>query len=740
MAQLATKATSLLVLAFVVIFSLVALLYLRYDAEVQGTDGWVRHTYVVLTTIKDLKLAVDEAESGQRGFLLTGRAEYLAPYNAARDRMTLLYGRLKELTSDNPEEQQRLATMAPLIQQKLEELAQTIESRRANGVDAALALVNSDRGRELMSGIRDMADRMTRTEQQLLAERLSATAAARRTTTILVVIGGLATLVLLAAAAAMLRAAWQNQRRAEAQAREAAMRLRVSLDSLSQGVAVFDANWHLVNWNECYVELLQAPSALARIGAPYAALVEHLAAAGDFLETETQIRDGVPQKGSREPVVYERSHGERTFEIRRTPLPTGGFAITFSDTTTKARAEKAQRQSQKMQALGALTGGVAHDFNNLLTVIAGSLDLMAPKLAHDPAVASHIAAAQRGVDRGSALTPQLLAFGRRQPLAPKPLDVNRLVGDMSGGMLRRALGERIDVKFIESAGLWPAFADPNQVETAVLNLSLNARDAMPEGGKLTIETANVSLDAGYAAQNDEVTAGQYVMIAVSDTGTGMPPEITARAFEPFFTTKEEGKGSGLGLAMVHGFAKQSKGHVKIYSEPGNGTTIKLYLPRSQREVTDEPLAPTILPRGSATVLVVEDDADVRRVAVAQLRELGYQVLEAQDAESGLRQFSDIKSLDLLLTDIVLPGRLRGKDLADLIRRANPSTKILFMSGYTENAIVHDGKLDDGVMLLAKPFRREELAKKVALALSVEAPALRPAAAASNVLSLGETTR
>jgi CheY-like chemotaxis protein len=306
---------------------------------------------------------------------------------------------------------------------------------------------------------------------------------------------------------------------------------------------------------------------------------------------------------------------------------------------------------------------------------------------------------------------------------------------MTGNVLRRTLGERINIQFIESAGLWAAFADPSQVENAVLNLALNARDAMPEGGKLTIETANVTLDAQYAEMNDEVTAGQYVMVAVSDTGTGMPAAIVARAFEPFFTTKEEGRGSGLGLAMVHGFAKQSKGHVKIYSEPGHGTTIKLYLPRSQRAVLDAPLAPTTLPRGSATVLVVEDDADVRRIAVAQLRDLGYSVLDAEDAESGLRAFSEAERIDLLLTDVVLPGRLRGKDLAGLVRRASPLTRVLFMSGYTENAIVHDGKLDDGVLLLMKPFRREELATKVALALSAA-----PGQPGDAVASLRERSR
>jgi CheY-like chemotaxis protein len=255
------------------------------------------------------------------------------------------------------------------------------------------------------------------------------------------------------------------------------------------------------------------------------------------------------------------------------------------------------------------------------------------------------------------------------------------------------------------------------VENAILNLAINARDAMPDGGRLTIETANVTFDENYAAQNEEVTAGQYVMIAVSDTGKGMSPEVAARALEPFFTTKEEGKGSGLGLAMVHGFAKQSRGHVKIYTEPGTGTSVKLYLPRSQRVVMEEPQTPAILPYGTASVLVVEDDNDVRRIAVAQLTDLGYKVFDAADAEAGLKIFAEKGMIDLLLTDVMLPGQLRGRELAEIVHRASPATKVLFMSGYTENAVVHDGRLDEGTLLLSKPFRREDLAKKVAMALN-----------------------
>jgi signal transduction histidine kinase/CheY-like chemotaxis protein len=719
MAQLATKANSLIIAAFLLVFAVIGLLYVQYDSEVEDAQSWVDHTYAVQSHIKDLRIAMDEAEGGQRGYLLTGGAEFLAPFDAARDRSALLYGELKNLTADNPVEQDRLAKLSPLMQQKLGLIAASIEARKSAGPNAAPDLSELDRGRVTMSDIRDLLAAMTATENELLRQRLTSVAAVRVRTAILVAVGAALALLLLAVGSVLLRRAARDRRRSEQAVRDAATQLRVSFDSLSQGVAVFDAKRALTNWNQCFISLLQLPADLARQGVAYAIIAATLAADGEFLETEAQLDAGTAPSNSG-PVVFQRTRpGNRTFELRRTVLPAGGFAVTFTDITNQLRAAEVQRNSQKMQTLGELTGGVAHDFNNLLTVIAGNLDLLQNKKSLDADAQRYVAGALRGVDRGTSLTQHLLAFGRRQPLAPKPIDLNHLAVEMTSGMLRRSLGERIDIRIVESAGLWPAYADPAQVENAILNLAINARDAMPEGGKLTIETANVTFDEQYAQQNDEVTPGQYVMIAVSDAGKGMAPDIVARAFEPFFTTKEEGKGSGLGLAMVHGFAKQSKGHVKIYSEAGSGSSIKLYLPRSQRAVIEETRVPASLPRGTATVLVVEDDADVRRIAVAQLTDLGYRVLDAADAEAGLKIFTDIGNIDLLLTDVVLPGRLRGRDLADLVRRASPVTKILFMSGYTENAIVHDGKLDEGTLLLSKPFRREDLAKKVAVALSLD---------------------
>ena len=400
-------------------------------------------------------------------------------------------------------------------------------------------------------------------------------------------------------------------------------------------------------------------------------------------------------------------------------MPDAGFVLTITDMTKRAQAEGVLREAQKMQAIGQLTGGIAHDFNNLLTVILGNLHFVQNKPGDEAKLKIHVERATWAAQRGAALTRQLLAFARKQPLAPAAIDLAAAMPDLVP-LLRRTLGEHIDVRYVETAGLWPAMADAAQLESAVLNLALNARDAMPNGGRLTIELANKVLDEDYARGHAEVSAGDYAMLAVSDTGHGMTPEIVARVFEPFFTTKRDGQGTGLGLAMVFGFVKQSNGHVKVYSEPGEGTTVRIYLPRAAGIVAvtgQRSGVPISLPRGSATVLVVEDEPAVREIAVAMLSELGYRVLEAADGEDGLRMFgAHAAQVQLLLTDVVLPGTVRGRDLAERIVAIRPEVKVLYMSGYTENSIVHNGRLDDGVQLLSKPFQREQLARKVAEAL------------------------
>ncbi|NNM72827.1 hybrid sensor histidine kinase/response regulator [Enterovirga aerilata] len=378
-------------------------------------------------------------------------------------------------------------------------------------------------------------------------------------------------------------------------------------------------------------------------------------------------------------------------------------------------AEDSLRQAQKMETVGQLTGGVAHDFNNLLQIVTGNLEILLRNLPDGmPRLRRSAENAMTGAKRAATLTQRLLAFSRRQPLAPKPTDPNKLVAGMSE-LLHRTLGETISVETVLASGIWRVEVDPHQLENALLNLAVNARDAMPEGGKLTIETANSYLDQGYVIQNAEVAPGQYVCICVTDTGHGMDAETVSRAFEPFFTTKEVGKGTGLGLSMVYGFVKQSGGHVKVYSEPGEGTTVKIYLPRLVGGVEDEEeaSAPTV-PEGTRDeiILVCEDDDDVRAYSVEVLRELGYRVLEAHDGPSALRLLERERRVDLLFTDVVLPGGMTGAVLAEKARALRPGLKVLFTTGYARNAIMHQGRLDRGVELITKPFSFADLAGRV----------------------------
>jgi PAS domain S-box-containing protein len=413
-----------------------------------------------------------------------------------------------------------------------------------------------------------------------------------------------------------------------------------------------------------------------------------------------------------------------------------GFAKVTRDVTERHLAQEMLEQArerllqwQKMEAIGQLSGGVAHDFNNLLTIVIGNLETAQRHLgALTGGVASRLKRslnnAMRGAQRAATLTQRLLAFSRQQPLDPKPLDVNKFIA-AEVEFLQRSLGETIEVQAVGSAGLWPVEVDANQLEAALLNLAVNARDAMPNGGKLTIETSNALLDRDYCSANPEVIPGQYVMIAVSDNGTGMAKDVVDRAFEPFFSTKGVGQGTGLGLSQVYGFIKQSKGHVKIYSETGEGTTVKIYLPRLLQEIDrrdeQEQVAEAVEGPGHETILVVEDDRDVRAYLVELLRDLNYRVLSAHDAVSALGLISEGDILiDLLLTDVVLPG-MNGRQLAEQAKTRRPSLKVLFTTGYSRNAIVHQGRLDPGVAMIQKPITQDGLAARIRDLLDGQTP-------------------
>ena len=433
------------------------------------------------------------------------------------------------------------------------------------------------------------------------------------------------------------------------------------------------------------------------------------------------------------PLRYERSQGDAIIEAIVTPAPQELGAprrvvVSAHDVTERRRLEQQLQQSQKMEAVGQLTGGVAHDFNNLLTLVIGGLDIVGRQLTNlpDPLALTRIERgremAMQGAQRAASLTTRLLAFSRQQPLNPQALDANKLVVDVCD-LLRRAIGETITVETALGTDVWRMYADANQLENALLNIGFNARDAMPNGGKLIIETANASLDKAYISSlSEDIAPGEFVMIAITDTGTGMDMTTRQRAFDPFFTTKEVGKGTGLGLSQVYGFARQSAGHVKIYSEIGEGTTVKIYLPRSASDRKNQIIGEANkLSRwtGAETILVVEDDDELRKYASGVLEELGYRVMSAGTGAAALETLNGSHQIDLLLTDVVMPGGMNGRQLADNAVGRRQSLRVLYMTGYTRNAIIHQGRLDLGINMISKPFSFEELAAKVRQVLDAE---------------------
>jgi len=503
----------------------------------------------------------------------------------------------------------------------------------------------------------------------------------------------------------------------EAQRRATEQRFRQIFDLVQEGIWIH-VDGKVQFANPAAARLFGAKSPDDLIGKPVFSLIHP-----DDRERAIERTRNLKEKHKILPVAEMRVLGldgqTRIGELQAVPFLQDGVLHVISsgrDVTAQRDAEARLHQIQKMDAVGQLTGGVAHDFNNLLTVIIGALDQDPERVPAD--LRPSIEQALRAAERGAALTHRLLAFSRQQMLVARNVDFNRLIRDMDD-LLRRTLGEHVDIELKLSADLWPALADSGQVENSLLNLAINARDAMPNGGKLTIETVNVNLDEDYAAGNAEVAPGDFVMLAVTDTGTGMPPDVLARVFEPFFTTKEVGKGTGLGLSMIYGFAKQSGGHVKIYSEVGHGTTVRLYLPRlSNASTSAESTATAVVlgKGGGETIMVVEDNPDVRRLVLRQLRDLGYAVIEAANGPQALKIIEGGASIDLLFTDVVMPGGMTGRQVAEAAKGRRPNLKTLFTSGYTEDSILRLGKLDPGVRLLSKPYRKHELATRIREAL------------------------
>jgi len=522
-----------------------------------------------------------------------------------------------------------------------------------------------------------------------------------------------------------------ERRAAEAKLRESEQQFRLMVQSVTDyAIYMLDVEGNVASWNAGAQRIKgYAPEEI--IGRHFSNFYTEEDRAAGLPRTglQTASRDGRwEHEGQR-----VRKDGTRFWAhvvidaIRDDDGKLVGFAKVTRDITERREAEAALQaaqgtmiRSQKLEAIGQLTGGVAHDFNNLLQVISGNLQLLRKDIAGNARAEMRVQNALGGVARGSKLASQLLAFARRQPLEPRVVNAGRLIKKLDE-MLRRALGGEIEVETVVAGGLWNSLIDPDQLENAILNLAINARDAMNGEGRLTIEASNAFLDDEYVRQHDELSAGQYVMVAVTDTGTGIAPDILERVYEPFFTTKAEDKGTGLGLAMVYGFLKQSGGHVKIYSEVDAGTTVKLYFPREVASEDTLVAAPSDeIKGGEETVLVVEDDDEVREVAVSMLIELGYRVVKARDAASALVIVDSGIPIDLIFTDVMMPGTLRSPDLARKAKERLPGVAVLFTSGYTQNAIVHGGRLDQGVGLLAKPYTREALARKIRHVLANQA--------------------
>ena len=716
---------------------LVALAYVVLAAVEIYQAGWnapqlkrdrelVAHTFEVMSTARELEWAARDAERGQRNYLITGDASHLSTYRTGVQEAPRLLSRLKSLTSDNQDQQARMPLLERGIENKLAELKRIAEVRETNGPNAAFEVIRAGLGADTMGAISRTVDALVEAEEKLLRERQTRAAENERTTARTALLAALLALAVMAVGALLLVQAFIRARRSERALRASEDQLRVLVSGVTDyAIYMLDPQGRITSWN-AGAQRIKGYKADEIVGQHFsrfyteedrkARLPEHaleIAAREGKYEAEAWR---VRKDGGRfwASVVIDTLRGHDGKLI--------GFGkITRDITERRERQEELERmrqslaQAQKMEALGQLTGGIAHDFNNMLTVIKTAIDTLQRRLsAGERDVDRYIDAVGRSADRASSMTQRLLAFARRQPLEPKALDANKLVAG-STELLRRSLPETIAMETALAGGLWWTQADPNQLESAILNLALNARDAMPAGGKLTIETANAFLDETYAAAHSEVAPGQYVMIAVSDTGTGMLKDVAARAFEPFFTTKDEGQGTGLGLSQVYGFIKQSRGHVKLYSEPGGGTTVKIYLPR----LDTSPLADAAVefkPRPTAkeareTILLVEDDEDVRGFIGDSLRELGYEVFTASDGHSALQVLDQQPGIDLLFTDVGLPNGMNGRVLAEQAR-GRRALKVLFTTGYARNAIIHHGRLDAGVDLIAKPYTQTELAAKV----------------------------
>ena len=708
------------ILLLVLLAAMTAFLAIDHVRGTQENRVWVRHSRDIIDATQTLYSALQELESDQRGYMLGGDVRTLKTFDASRAAVPQSLQRLRAMVADNPEQVARVDRLAEAAKQRVAISEMRVQLVRAGRrQDAIKASPNS--GQNAMDRIRAEVAEIIRVENILLAKRraeanqyeLIGFITALSVSAVAVL--GLGFLVIsMAISNRRLAHEIAERKAAENAQRESEARYRAIFANTADLLSVVDVGadgvFRMAEVNPAYeratgATTLQLRGIDLRLVSPDAVtLVDYLKAVISSGQPSF-TRDRVTVGGQR-----------RVWESILVPVRNGQGAIdrvlaSSRDVTDRENAQEQLRRAQRMEAVGHLTGGVAHDFNNLLQVIRGNLELLAGLVDTNEAASQRVRNALHGANRAAQLTRQLLAFARRQPLEPRVVNLGRLVGDMAE-MLGRTLGESVEIETIITGGLWNTLCDPAQVESAILNLAINARDAMPKGGRLTIEISNAALDDAYA-RGAEVEPGQYVLLAVSDTGVGMDAATLSKVFEPFFTTKTEEKGTGLGLSMVYGFVKQSNGAVQIYSEPGQGTTVKIYLPRSrEREPAyAAPVTGTLRGR-SESILVVEDDDMVRASAVSMLRDLGYACMHASDGDQALEMIKSGIKIDLLFTDVIMPGAVKSRDLAQAAQTLRPGLPVLFTSGYTDNAIVHQGRLDEGVQLLSKPYSRDDLARKI----------------------------
>jgi signal transduction histidine kinase/CHASE3 domain sensor protein len=702
----------------------------------------------VLRKISDVRPLLRRAESAARGFALTGNPAFVQEYQESSGAILPAFDDLIDTVKGNPGETRLLEAAKALVSRQIATGGELIRLKNAGdqaGITALLANAEDSTATETIAA---NFSKTVAEERRLLTARRAESESNGRFL-LAIDLAGVALILVLATVLTL------STRRSSRELQDSLTATMASNEALE--AAVTERTAHLV---EAHEELRHSTAVIQNTFNSVAEGVLVLDAKGVVLFSNAAARnllghqdgasvrdiqklsvgyhaDGVTRLTGREMPSAQVLRGEPFDEqeivlrpadgrpaqhlvvsgrpLRDASDAISGAALVYHDVTAWRETERKLQQSQKLDAIGKLTGGVAHDFNNMLTVITGTTETLVAGLGDHPTLQKTAELIDVAAERCSELIQHLLAFARRQPLHPRNVDINGTVLDIAK-LLRPTLGEQIEIDSILEPEVAAAHIDASQLANSLLNMAINARDAMPEGGKLLLETRNVVLDEAYAQANPDVLPGPYVMLAVSDSGTGMSKEVQDKVFEPFFTTKDVGKGSGLGMSMVYGFVKQSGGHIRIYSEAGHGTTIKLYLPPARGPTAVAVAAAAPPAGGSETILVVEDDDLVRNFVTTQLQSLGYQTLDTSDGPAALQAVKNGLRFDLLFTDVILPSGMTGRQLADEVAKHRPGIKVLYTSGYTDNAIVHQGRLDPGVLLLSKPYRKSQLARMVRQAL------------------------